>query len=141
MGNLDQMVSIYLILYCLIDIGRHYGLLLFEDIVTVVVEFVFFWLSFEPIFSIDNNVVIGYMWADDVLNYFIVGLNGSGHVVIVVDLGIDWDHGDFDGRIQYVELVIWGDFLIEDEHLGHGTYVVCMVLGNGSCGGYVGVVL
>ena len=79
------------------------------------------------------------MRADDVSNYFVVGLNGSGHSITVADSGIDRDHGDFNGRIQHVESVIWGDSSTEDEHSGHGTHVACTVLGNGSRGGYAGV--
>ena len=66
-------------------------------------------------------------------------MNGSGHSITVADSGIDRDHGDFNGRIQHVESVIWGDSSTEDEHSGHGTHVACTVLGNGSRGGYAGV--
>ena len=60
----------------------------------------------------------------------------EGHSITVADSGIDRDHGDFNGRIQHVESVIWGDSSTEDEHSGHGTHVACTVLGNGSRGGY-----
>ena len=139
MGDLDSTASSYLSDYRPIDTGRHLGILSLADIATVAAEPALSWLSLEPIFSIDNNVAIGHMRADDVSNYFVVGLNGSGHSVTVADSGIDRDHGDFDGRIQHVESVIWGDTSTEDEHSGHGTHVACTVLGNGSRGGYAGV--
>ncbi len=139
MGDLDNTAATYLTSYRQIDTGRHHGLLSLEDIATVAAEPALSWLSLEPIFSIDNNVAVGHMRADDVSNYFVVGLNGSGHTVTVADSGIDRDHGDFDGRIQHVESVIWGDTSTEDVHSGHGTHVACTVLGNGSRGGYAGV--
>ena len=138
-GDLDSTASAYLSDYRPIDTGRHLGIISLADIATVAAEPALSWLSLEPIFSIDNNVAIGHMRADDVSNYFVVGLNGSGHTVTVADSGIDRDHGDFDGRIQHVESVIWGDSSTEDEHSGHGTHVACTVLGNGSRGGYAGV--
>lgn len=139
MGDLDSTAVSYLTSHRPIDTGRHHGILSLEDIATVAAEPALSWLSLEPVFSIDNNVAIGHMRADDVSNYFVVGLNGSGHSVTVADSGIDRDHGDFDGRIQHVESVIWGDTSTEDEHSGHGTHVACTVLGNGSRGGYAGV--
>ena len=139
MGDLDRTAESYLSDYRPIDTGRHLGILSLEDIPAVAAEPALSWLSLEPVFSIDNNVAIGHMRADDVSNYFVVGLNGSGHSVTVADSGIDRDHGDFDGRIQHVESVIWGDTSTEDEHSGHGTHVACTVLGNGSRGGYAGV--
>ena len=139
MGNLDSTAEDYLTDHRPIDTGRHLGLLSLSDIATVAAEPALSWLSLEPVFSIDNNVAIGHMRADDVANYFVVGLNGSGHSVTVADSGIDQDHGDFNGRIQHVESVIWGDSSTEDQHSGHGTHVACTVLGNGSRGGYAGV--
>ena len=109
MGNLDSTAATYLTSHRPIDTGRHHGILSLDDIATVAAEPALSWLSLEPVFSIDNNVAIGHMRADDVSNYFVVGLNGSGHSVTVADSGIDRDHGDFDGRIQHVESVIWGD--------------------------------
>ena len=139
MGDLDQTASSYLTSYRPIDTGRHHGVISLADIAVVAAEPALSWMSLEPIFSIDNNVAVGHMRADDVSNFFVVGLNGSGHTVTVADSGIDRDHGDFDGRIQHVESVIWGDSSTEDEHSGHGTHVACTVLGNGSRGGYTGV--
>ena len=132
MGDLDRTAESYLSDYRPIDTGRHLGILSLEDIPVVAAEPALSWLSLEPVFSIDNNVATGHMRADDVSNYFVVGLNGSGHSVTVADSGIDQDHGDFNGRIQHVESVIWGDSSSEDEHSGHGTHVACTVLGNGS---------
>ena len=139
MGNLDHTAEEFLTNHRPIDTGRHLGLLSLSDIATVAAEPALSWLSLEPVLSIDNNVAIGHMRADDVENYFVVGLNGSGHSVTVADSGIDQDHGDFNGRIQHVESVIWGDSSTEDQHSGHGTHVACTVLGNGSRGGYAGV--
>ena len=139
MGDLDSTAATYLTSHRPIDTGRHHGILSLADIATVAAEPALSWLSLEPVFSIDNNVAIGHMRADDVSNYFVVGLNGSGHSVTVADSGIDRDHGDFDGRIQHVESVIWGDSSTEDQHSGHGTHVACTVLGNGSRGGYAGI--
>ena len=139
MGDLDQTASEFLMDHRPIDTGRHLGLLSLSDIATVAADPALAWLSLEPVIGIDNNVAIGHMRADDVSNYFVVGLNGSGHSITVADSGIDRDHGDFNGRIQHVESVIWGDSSTEDEHSGHGTHVACTVLGNGSRGGYAGV--
>ena len=139
MGDLDLTASEFLREHRPIDTGRHLGLLSLSDIATVAAEPALAWLSLEPVIGIDNNVAIGHMRADDVSNYFVVGLNGSGHSITVADSGIDRDHGDFNGRIQHVESVIWGDSSTEDEHSGHGTHVACTVLGNGSRGGYAGV--
>ena len=139
MGDLDRTAASHLSEYRPIDTGRHLGIISLDDIATVAAEPALSWLSLEPVFSIDNNVAVGHMRADDVSNYFVVGLNGSGHSVTVADSGIDQDHGDFSGRIQHVESVIWGDSSTEDQHSGHGTHVACTVLGNGSRGGYAGV--
>ena len=142
MGDLDRTAMSYLSDHRPIDTGRHLGLLSLSDIAAVAAEPSLAWLSLEAVIGIDNNVAVGHMRADDVSNYFVVGLNGSGHTVTVADSGIDRDHGDFDGRIQHVESVIWGDSSTEDEHSGHGTHVACTVLGNGSRSapnGYVGV--
>ncbi|MEE2758767.1 MAG: S8 family serine peptidase [Candidatus Thermoplasmatota archaeon] len=138
-ADLDLTAEAHLTDHRPIDTGRHLGLLALTDIAEVASNPALAWMSLEPVFSIDNNVAIGHMRADDVSNYFVVGLNGSGHTVTVADSGIDRDHGDFDGRIQHVESVIWGDSSTEDEHSGHGTHVACTVLGNGSRGGYAGV--
>ncbi|MEE2747606.1 MAG: S8 family serine peptidase [Candidatus Thermoplasmatota archaeon] len=138
-GDLDQTAEYYLTDHRPIDTGRHLGILSLDDIATVAAEPALSWLSLEPVFIIDNSLAVGHIKADDVSDYFIVGLNGSGHTVTVADSGIDQDHGDFNGRIQHVESVIWGDSSTEDEHSGHGTHVACTVLGNGSRGGYAGV--
>ena len=138
-GDLDQTASTYLTEYRQIDTGRHIGLLSLMDIAEIAAEPALAWLSLEPVIGIDNNVAVGHMRADDVSNYFVIGLNGSGQSITVADSGIDRDHGDFNGRIQHVESVIWGDSSTEDEHSGHGTHVACTVLGNGSRGGYAGV--
>ena len=139
MGDLDRTASQLLVNHRPIDTGRHLGILSLAEIATVAADPALAWLSLEPVIGIDNNVAVGHMRADDVANYFVVGLNGSGHSITVADSGIDRDHGDFNGRIQHVESVIWGDSSTEDEHSGHGTHVACTVLGNGSRGGYAGV--
>ena len=136
MGDLDRTASQLLVNHLPIDTGRHLGILSLAEIATVAADPALAWLSLEPVIGIDNNVAVGHMRADDVANYFVVGLNGSGHSITVADSGIDRDHGDFNGRIQHVESVIWGDSSTEDEHSGHGTHVACTVLGNGSRGGY-----
>lgn len=139
MGDLDRTASQFLVNHRPIDTGRHLGFLSLGEIAAVAADPALAWLSLEPVIGIDNNVAVGHMRADDVANYFVVGLNGSGHSITVADSGIDRDHGDFNGRIQHVESVIWGDSSTEDEHSGHGTHVACTVLGNGSRGGYAGV--
>ena len=138
-GDLDTVAAEYLESHKPIDTGRHLGILSLDEISTVAANPALSWLSLEPILSIDNNVAVGHMRADDVSNYFVIGLNGSGHSITVADSGIDRDHGDFNGRIDNVESVIWGDSSTEDEHSGHGTHVLCTVLGDGSRGGYAGV--
>jgi len=139
-SDLGSTAENYLSDYRQIDSGRHVGVLNLEDLPTVVADPALSWMSLEPVWNLHNNLAVGHMRADDVENYFpSIGLNGSGHSVTVADSGIDRDHGDFNGRIEHVESVTWGDSSTEDVHSGHGTHVACTVLGNGSRGGYAGV--
>ncbi|MBN17031.1 MAG: hypothetical protein CMB37_02575 [Euryarchaeota archaeon] len=138
-GDLDTLAEEYLESHKPIDSGRHLGIIGLGEIATVAANPALSWLSLEPILSIDNNKAVEHMRADDVSNYFVIGLNGSGHSITVADSGIDRDHGDFNGRIDHVESVIWGDSSTEDMHSGHGTHVLCTVLGDASRGGYAGV--
>jgi uncharacterized membrane protein len=139
-GDLDQTAEQMLTNHRPIQSGRHLGIIPLSEIANIAAEPALAWISLEPVWELDNNEAIGHMRADDVSNYFPnIGLNGSGHSVTVADSGIDRDHGDFDGRIEHVESVIWGDSSTEDVHSGHGTHVACTVLGNGSHGSYAGV--
>ena len=97
------------------------------------------WISFPPQWEIDNDRSLVHMRVSDASNAFISDLNGSGIKIAVADSGIDQDHGDMNGRINYVESMTWGDSSTEDRHSGHGTHVACTVLGDGSRGGYAGV--
>ena len=97
------------------------------------------WISFPPQWEIDNDRSLVHMRVSDASNAFISELNGSGITIAVADSGIDQDHGDMNGRINYVESMTWGDSSTEDRHSGHGTHVACTVLGDGSRGGYAGV--
>ena len=128
MGDLHRTASQLLAVnHRPIDTGRH-QILSPAEIANVAADPALAWLSLEPVIGIDNNVAVGHMRADDVSNYFVVGLNGSGHSITVADSGIDRDHGDFNGRIQHVESVIWGDSSTEDEHSVTATHVACTVL-------------
>ena len=138
-GDLDRTAEDHLASHRPIDSGRHLGLLPLADVAIVAAEPALAWLALEPVLAPHNDRAVEHMRADDVSNFFTIDLNGSGHSVTVADSGIDRDHGDFDGRIDHVESVIWGDSSSEDEHSGHGTHVACTVLGNGSRGGYTGV--
>ncbi|MEE3082500.1 MAG: S8 family serine peptidase, partial [Candidatus Thermoplasmatota archaeon] len=139
-NHLGEVAENYLMQHRQIDSGRHLGILNLAEVPTVVSNPALSWLTLEPVFAPHNNLAVGHIRADDVEHYFpLIDLNGSGHSVTVADSGIDRDHGDFNGRIQHVESVIWGDSSTEDVHSGHGTHVACTVLGNGSRGGYAGV--
>ena len=138
-GDLDRTAADLLTNHRPIDTGRHHGVLALADVATAAAEPALGWLTLEPVFRPHNDIAIGHMRADDVSNFFTIDLNGSGQSITVADSGIDRDHGDFNGRIQHVESVIWGDTSSEDMHSGHGTHVACTVLGNGSRGGYAGI--
>jgi uncharacterized membrane protein len=138
-GDLDTTATTMLSGHQPIAVGRHLGLLPLADIATVAADPGLAWMSLAPVLRTHNNLAVGHMRADDVSNYFITDLNGSGQSITVADSGIDRDHGDFNGRIQHVESVTWGDSSTEDTDTGHGTHVACTVLGNGSRGGYSGV--
>ncbi len=137
--DLDARADELLIDHRDIDNGRHDGLLRLVDLPAAAASPSLSWLSLEPVWMPHNNEAFENIHADDVENFFLTGLNGSGQLVAVADSGIDRDHGDFGQRIQHVESVTWGDSSTEDTHSGHGTHVACTVLGDGFRGAYAGI--
>ena len=119
--------------------GRWQGILAVDELPALVSDPAVAWIREPPVFGIFNDQSRSHMKSSTMSTYFTTDLDGSGEIVGVADTGIDHDHGDFGTRIvQKVDIV--GDGSTADTDSGHGTHVACTVLGDGSRGGYTGVV-
>jgi len=119
--------------------GRWQGLMDRTSLPTMAADSAVGWIREPPIFGIYNDQSRSHMKSSTMSTYFTTDLDGSGEIVGVADTGIDHDHGDFGSRIvQKVDMV--GDGSTADTDSGHGTHVACTILGDGTRGGYSGVV-
>ena len=119
--------------------GRWQGILAVDELPALVSDPAVAWIREPPIFGIFNDQSRSHMKTSTMSTYFTTDLDGSGEIVGVADTGIDHDHGDFGTRIvQKIDIV--GDGSTADTDSGHGTHVACTVLGDGTRGGYAGVV-
>lgn len=119
--------------------GRWQGMMPIDSLAELSQDSAVAWIRQPPVFGIWNDQSRSHMNANTMSTWFTSDLDGSGQIVGIADTGIDDDHGDFGTRIiQTVDMV--GDSSTADTDSGHGTHVACSVLGDGSQGGYAGVV-
>ena len=119
--------------------GRWQGMMSVDSLIELSHDPAIAWIRQPPVFGIWNDQSRSHMNANTMSTWFTSDLDGSGQIVGIADTGIDDDHGDFGTRIiQTVDMV--GDSSTADTDSGHGTHVACTVLGDGSQGGYAGVV-
>ena len=119
--------------------GRWQGMMSIDSLAELSHDPAIAWIRQPPVFGIWNDQSRTHMNANTMSTWFTSDLDGSGQIVGIADTGIDNDHGDFGTRIiQTVDMV--GDSSTADTDSGHGTHVACSVLGDGSQGGYAGVV-
>ena len=83
--------------------------------------------------SVDNSnasLVAGAQFARTISSH---NLTGYGEVIGISDTGLDYDHGDFQGRLRSPIFNLFGaDTSGADANSGHGTHVTATLLGDGS---------
>ncbi|DAC48571.1 MAG TPA: hypothetical protein D7H87_07890, partial [Candidatus Poseidoniales archaeon] len=79
-----------------------------------------------------NNIAATEVGAVAVRASSMLGLDGSGETIAVMDTGIDNDHPDLLGRVVAINTQFGLDPSPSDSNSGHGTHVVMTVLGDGT---------
>ena len=82
--------------------------------------------------SLHNNMAATEVGAVAVRTSSLLGLDGSGETIAVMDTGIDNDHPDLLGRVAAINTQYGLDSSPTDSNSGHGTHVVMTVLGDGT---------